>query len=576
MDGEGDLHVPELGQTTIFVRAADDEISLLVPDARGRTQVVALKPGLPRRIGTLSWLLLLVAQTSSADHAALTGAAAHDWLFDWMTAPLGGRRELESALQSFLGLLARHAGARNGMLLLFDGEAARLVSWQGMTAQDAETLWHKLPPSILGDILRRQARMILPDDTNLPATQSTIFIRGVRSVAGFPVAVEGRVLALLILGFRNLVSELTEEVQKLIELAAAVGGLVIQRALLREQLETRVLQANKAPAGPARLMVGHSRALDLVYHHLHKLAPTRIPVLVLGETGTGKELAARELHRLSSRGDKSFVAINAAALPENLIEAELFGHKRGAFTGALADRAGLIEKAAGGTLFIDEVGELALTLQAKLLRVLQERAVHRLGEDHARPVDFRVVAATHCSLRDMVNAKTFREDLYYRLAGAEIKLPPLRDRREDIPELANLFKARSITAHGLPNRDWSQEALRALVNAPWPGNVRQLQHTCERATIMAEGSVIDAADLDISVIEGASVDLLTTDMPNEGPLAQVKDDWLRMHLSRTLAKHAWNKKATAQHLGIGLRTLFRYIEQLDIRGGDDDEQTPSF
>src|SRR5262249_38352182 len=149
-----------------------------------------------------------------------------------------------------------------------------------------------------------------------------------------------------------------------------------------------------------------------------------------------------------------------------------FGYRRGAFTGALEARAGLIEQADGGTLFIDEVGELTAAAQAKLLRVLQERAVHRLGEDHARPVDFRLVSATHCPLKDMVTARTFREDLFYRLAGAEVALPPLRERREDIPLLANLFKERCIAAHGLPERDWSQEALTSLMQAPWPGNIR--------------------------------------------------------------------------------------------------------
>ena len=224
--------------------------------------------------------------------------------------------------------------------------------------------------------------------------------------------------------------------------------------------------------------------MQQVFQTLELVAPMNSTVLIQGETGTGKELIARTIHHNSPRADQRFVAFNAAAIPEPLAEAELFGHAKGAFTGAVAARVGRFELAHRGTLFIDEVGLMSLSLQSKLLRALQEREIERVGESRPIKFDARVVAATNSDLRKMVKEGTFREDLYYRLNVIPITLPPLRDRREDIPLLARHFVQKSCRSNGLPQKSLTQDAVRVLMNYSWPGNIRQLENAIEHAVAM--------------------------------------------------------------------------------------------
>jgi len=284
--------------------------------------------------------------------------------------------------------------------------------------------------------------------------------------------------------------------------------LVVANALetMRLRRENQVLRQRIEQEGAGRgSLIGNSEAIKRVRALIEKVAETDATVLVRGESGTGKELVARELHERSAAGRRgAFVAVNCAALPSELIESELFGHEKGAFTGAAARRRGKFEQADGGTLFLDEIGDMSATVQAKLLRALEERRIERLGGNETIPVDVRVVSATHRALEQEIVTGNFRADLFYRLQVVTIDIAPLRERREDIPLLAETFVRRAAERYKLPPRDISASALRRLIEYRWPGNVRELRNTIERAVILAEGKNLEAGDLPTEITADTS------------------------------------------------------------------------
>ncbi|HTJ84813.1 MAG TPA: sigma-54 dependent transcriptional regulator, partial [Polyangiaceae bacterium] len=279
-------------------------------------------------------------------------------------------------------------------------------------------------------------------------------------------------------------------------------------------------------------------------------------VLLLGESGSGKEVLARAIHDASPRRSKPFVAINCAVLTENLLESELFGHERGAFTGAQSMRRGRIELADGGTFFLDEVGELQPGLQAKLLRALEERAFERLGGSETVKVDVRWIAATHRDLRAMVKSGEFRDDLYHRLAVFPIRLPPLRERREDIVPLADTLLGELGAAAGRPAPTLSAAVQRILTDAPWPGNVRELRNALERATILADGAPLSSEHFDLSADASNAAENV-----GGGSL----EDLEKVAIERALASVSGNRRQAADKLGIGLRTLYDKLKRYGIR-----------
>ncbi|MBS1961192.1 MAG: sigma-54-dependent Fis family transcriptional regulator [Bdellovibrionales bacterium] len=316
------------------------------------------------------------------------------------------------------------------------------------------------------------------------------------------------------------------------------------------------------PKGSARI-AGRSLQAERLRAWVDQVGATTATVLVQGESGTGKEQVARALHETSARRSGPFLAINCAALPENLLESELFGYERGAFTGANAAKPGLFEAASGGTLFLDEIGDLALPLQAKLLRVLQESEVRRIGSATAKKIDVRVISATHQPLKALVAESRFRQDLLFRLEVVAVDLPPLRARLDDLPDFASLFVAEAAARHEKAVFAVSPEAFEVLARYAWPGNVRELQNAIERAVIFAKSGVLQASDLPPHVLELAGKGLglaespHTISIPVGTPLREVEE----MLIKKTLELTQGDKNLTAKLLGINSRTIYRKLKE---------------
>jgi two-component system response regulator HydG len=328
-----------------------------------------------------------------------------------------------------------------------------------------------------------------------------------------------------------------------------------RRALEHQALmmENRSLRAELAGLRTERSIVGNAPALREVMEMVRQAAPTRATVMLTGESGTGKELFARALHDLSDRRDGAFVAVNCAALPESILEAELFGTEKGAFTGATR-REGRFEVADGGTLFLDEIGELTLAVQVKLLRVLEEDQVIRLGTSTPTPVDCRIVTATNKDLAEEIRAGRFRQDLFYRLNVLHLELPPLRARSDDIPLLAAHFLRRHSERNGKSIAGLTREAEDALRGYSWPGNVRELENTIERAVVLDRDGVVDCDDLPSSVVESGG-ERRTMTIRLGTPLEEIE----RSVIEETLRMTKGDKKLAAQLLGIATRTIYRKI-----------------
>jgi two-component system nitrogen regulation response regulator NtrX len=312
-------------------------------------------------------------------------------------------------------------------------------------------------------------------------------------------------------------------------------------------------------------IVGSSPAIKQVLEVIEKVAPTPARVLITGENGSGKELVARAIHRLSPRVNKPFVEVNCAAIPSELIESELFGHMKGSFTGAFADRSGKFEQADGGTLFLDEVGDMSAAAQSKVLRALEEGVVTRIGATKAVNVDVRIVAATNKALEGEISDGRFREDLYYRLNVVPIQVPPLRARREDIPALVAKFVGALAKDSGFKPKQFEPDALEAMASRDWPGNVRELRNAVERLVILATDNVITA--IDVSRLTGLAQDAALGDLMMCETFDSFKQDAERAFLQGKLSENAWNVSETARKLAMPRSNLYKKIEKYGLERG---------
>ena len=423
----------------------------------------------------------------------------------------------------------------------------------------------RLSDTVVDRVLRTGEPLLVSDATADPEFSASTSVVNLKlsSVLCVPLMHRGRPFGLAYVGSDRVGTHFDRAGLDTLTIFAAQASLLVQNALLLDELraDNRGLRAQLEQQRFGDLL-GSCPGMQEVYRQIEKVAPTDLSVLVLGETGTGKELVARELHRRSPRGGGPFVAINCGALPETLLESELFGHVKGAFTGAVATRPGRFQQASGGTLFLDEVGDMPPVLQVKLLRALQDRTIQKVGDHREEPVDIRVLAATHRTLEDEVKRGTFREDLYYRLATLTLRVPPLRERGEDVAVLARGFLRTFADAYRTAARGFTPAALAAIRRHSWPGNVRELENRIKKAVVLSDGPLVRAEDLDFPPEE----------LPPLTPLQEAKDEFERQYVLEALSRHGGNRARTARALGVDPRTVFRLLEKTEGAPADPEEE----
>ena len=470
------------------------------------------------------------------------------------------RYDPSELLSELVDAVVDATGADSGFLVLLEDGRPRVRVARSRRKQTVADPDDKLSDSIVDKVLRTQQPVIVSDALRDAEFQNAVSVMHLRlsSVMCVPLRERGNLLGALYVGASGTVNLFRPSDLEVLTVLSAQAALLLRNAMLvsalkqdnrrlGEELEQMRVSSVIGIGGGG----GFGPAMQDALRTVHKVAGTDVSVLITGETGTGKELIAKEIHRLSPRSQGPLVAINCGAIPEPLLESELFGHVKGAFTGAVASKPGRFQAAHGGTIFLDELGEMPLGLQVKLLRVLQERVVTRVGDTRPEPVDVRILAATHRELPQEIRAGRFREDLYYRLNVVQIHLPPLRERGEDILILAKYFLRRFAEELKVPLRALSPATELALRKHPWPGNIRQLENHIKKALVLSERTTLEPEDLGLSEQTG----------PRLLPLADARDRFVRDYVRDALALFSGHRARAAQALGVDERTIYRLIER---------------
>jgi Nif-specific regulatory protein len=469
-------------------------------------------------------------------------------------------RDLNDLQGQLLDLIFEVVPAGRGAILLADREGQQFNSMFARMRQATHAPLVKVSRTVARQVLEQGIAMLGSDVAGSDELREveSLAASQVRSLLCVPLTVFQRVIGCIYLDSDSLSNRLTEEHLQLVTAIAGISAVALENARRLQWLE----QENErltVEVSQERSLVGEGARMKEVYQFLKRVAPTDSTVLIEGESGTGKELAARALHRNSPRASKPFVAINCSAIPETLLESDLFGHERGAFTGAAVQKKGRLEVADGGVVFLDEIGELAPTLQVKLLRVLQEREFERVGGTQSIKVDIRLIAATNCNLEQAVREGKFRQDLYYRLAVLKITMPTLRDRKDDIPMLVRHFVQKHAKRCKVKPRPISREALSRLVNYDWPGNVRELENAIERALVLGSSDMILPEDLPESLLERTPLPEMT-EAKYHAALKELKKQLILEAVEQT---HSYAD--AARILGVHPNYLHRLIRNLEMK-----------
>jgi transcriptional regulator with GAF, ATPase, and Fis domain len=464
------------------------------------------------------------------------------------------QRDLTELLDALMDAVIEIANADKGFLILMDGDVLDVKVARNVRRENITDAVSQLSDSIVAKVVQSQRPVIISDamhDAEFASAKSVMQLR-LSSVICVPLLDRGRLLGIIYIGNDSIRHLFQEGTLKVLTVFASQASLIVANALLLSELrvDNRRL-AEKLEAQRFGEIVGTSPPMQQVFRKVEKIAVTDISVLITGETGTGKELIAREVHLRSPRASKAFVTINCGAIPANLLESELFGHVKGAFTGAVQNKQGKFQAADGGTLFLDEIGEMAVELQVKLLRAIQERVVFRVGDTRAENVDIRIVAATNRDLDKEIAAGRFREDLYYRLNVVNVHLPPLRERGEDVLVVARYLLSRYAREYDSKVKGFSPNATVAIRKHNWPGNIRELENRIKKAIVLCESTVLGPDDL------GLTSDVL----PQILSLADAKDQFQREYINEVLALNNGNRTKTARDLGVDPRTVFRHLEK---------------
>ncbi|MFL5406796.1 MAG: sigma 54-interacting transcriptional regulator [Myxococcales bacterium] len=495
----------------------------------------------------------LASDETAAEAPTDPAALAVERLAEFAQA-LGREPALDRALIRLLDSIVEVVKADKGFVLTVENGTPEILAARNFQQQDIEDAVERLSDSIVRRALDTKQPLIVSDavhDAQFNASESVVNLK-LASVMCVPLVLRGEVSGAVYVGNDRLASLFTARELLLMTSFCSTATLLLEHARSLDELRADKAELqSRLDAQAYGDIIGACEAMRDIFRKIDKVAATNIDVLVTGESGTGKELIARELHRRSPRKNGPFIAINCGAIPENLLESELFGHAKGAFTGAIAARPGKFQAASSGTLFLDEVGEMSPALQVKLLRALQDRAVTRVGETKVEPVDIRIVSATNKDLEAEMNAGRFREDLYYRVNVVHLHLPPLRERGEDAAMLAKFFLGRATRELGAKVKGFSRQALNAVRHFRWPGNIRQLENRIKKAVVLAEGPLITAEDLEL---RPEQLDPIL-------PLAQAMENFRNRYINEVLERNGGNRTKTAKDLGVDPRTIFRHLEK---------------
>jgi transcriptional regulator with GAF, ATPase, and Fis domain len=498
---------------------------------------------------------LIDAQAPVEEEAAETMAEidAYLKLFEF-SAKLMEKHDLDELLDALMDAVVDITNADKGFLILMDGDEMQVKVARNLKRENIADAVSQLSDSIVAKVVKTLKPVIISDamnDEEFAGSKSIMKLK-LTSVICVPLLDRGKLTGLIYVGNDSVVDLFQPDTMQILTVFAAQASLIVANAMLLDHLrvDNRQLTQRLEQIRFGEI-VGTSAPMQEVFKKVEKVAGTDISVLITGETGTGKELIAREIHNRSPRAQAPFVTINCGAIPENLLESELFGHVKGAFTGAVANKQGKFQAAHGGTLFLDEIGEMPLNLQVKLLRAIQEKIIIRVGDTRPEPVDIRIVAATNRNLEEEIQGGRFREDLYYRLNVVNIHLPPLRDRQEDVVVIARYLLGRYAKEYDSKVKGFSPNATVAIRKHHWPGNIRELENRIKKALVLAESTMIGPDDL------GLNPDVL----PRILSLAEAKDKFQREYINEVLALNNGNRTKTARDLGVDPRTVFRHLEK---------------